>query len=626
VEVAVGDNSSVRTRPRWRVAAALAGLLAITIVGAWQLAFLCDDAFIHFRYVANAHAGHGLVWNAPPFLPVEGMGFLWTMLLWAVWSWFGIEPPDAANVLSIGLGALQFAVLAVAALQLRTRDGSRAPAAVGFAALIAIATNRTFLQWFSGGLDTALFNLPYVVWVLLAFRAAERRGTAWWWCWSTCASFAALTRPDGLLLVAATLGAAALTLLRRRAPALPTLLALLPLLTVDAHAGWRRWFYGEWLPNTYYAKVTTPWPDAGLRWLGCFALENGAWLWLPITAVWLVAEAVRGTRGVFAAALRHLPAAAAVAVVLSHAGYYVWRVGGDHFEYRVLSALVPLGTLACVAMIARLSNSEPLPIATALVLVVASSFGWLHFALTRDMTRYGVQALTPQVPAMLRPVTRWFDHQQMWLFCRYVGLRCTFHACVLHQNATLHYPRRMTIAEPPDPFPIAAGGAVGYLGWQLRDVAVIDLLGLNDWVIARTPPPVTDPAPFRERLRAAVPAADVNHDHHLDAVELQAALRAALGDESPDGVAAFVLGVLIEIHARDHIGEVDVATAVTIGETVRPERLMAHEHHPPPGYVDAFEPNVTITAGVATAAPRRVPMTAERLRAIEHEWRQRFGR
>lgn len=597
----------------------------ITALGAWQLSFLCDDAYIHFRYVANARAGHGLVWNAPPFHPVEGMGLLWTLLLWAVWSCSGIEPPDAANPLSIGLGCLQFAALAAAALRLRGRDGNRLPAVAGLGALAAIATNRTFLQWFSGGLDTALFNLPYVIWVLWAFRAADRRNGTWWWCWSASAALAALTRSEGLLLVGATLAVAVLHVRLHRARPLPTLLGLLPLLAVAAQFAWRLWFYGEWLPNTYYAKVTTPWPEAGWRYLGCFGIENGAVVWIGIAGIGLVVEAVRGKRGLFATPLRHAPAWGAVVVVLLHTGYYVCRVGGDHFEYRVLSALVPLAALGSVALAARWTNGVRTPIAVAAALAAASSFGWLHFALTRDMTCYGVQALTPQVPAALRPLTRWFDQQQMWLFCRYVGLRCRFHACVLHQTATLHYPRRMTVDSPPDPVPLAAAGAIGYLGWQLRDCAILDLQGLNDRVIARAPVRVDDAAPFRERLRAALPAADANGNGAFDAGELRTALRTAFGDEAPDGPAAFVLGVLISIHARDGRAEVDLTTAATIGATLRPERLMAHEHHPPPGYVQALDPNVTVVDGVAVVRPRREPMTAARVRAIEQEWRQQHG-
>ena len=41
---------------------------------------------------------------------------------------------------------------------------------------------------------------------------------------------------------------------------------------------WRLAYYGQLLPNTYYAKVVDPWPEAGLRYAACFALEHGTWL------------------------------------------------------------------------------------------------------------------------------------------------------------------------------------------------------------------------------------------------------------------------------------------------------------------------------------------------------------
>ena len=64
----------------------IAALGVATVYGASALAFLCDDAFIHFRYAANAHDGLGIVWNPPPFERVEGAGCLWVLVLWAMWS------------------------------------------------------------------------------------------------------------------------------------------------------------------------------------------------------------------------------------------------------------------------------------------------------------------------------------------------------------------------------------------------------------------------------------------------------------------------------------------------------------------------------------------------------------
>src|SRR5450759_4997812 len=64
--------------------------------------FLTDDAYIAFRYVSNSHLGYGYVWNAPPFRPVEGYtSFLWVALLDVVWRISGVEPPAAANYISL---------------------------------------------------------------------------------------------------------------------------------------------------------------------------------------------------------------------------------------------------------------------------------------------------------------------------------------------------------------------------------------------------------------------------------------------------------------------------------------------------------------------------------------------
>jgi len=607
------------------VIAAVVVLVLATIAGACHLAFLCDDAYIHFRYAANAHAGHGLVWNAPPFRPVEGAGFLWPLILWSIWSWFGIEPPDAANPFSIGCGVLELLVIAAAALRLCRRDGTRLPESVGLLALAAIACNRTFLQWMTGGLDTALFNLPFVAWVLHACRAPERCRGRWLLVWSSFAALAALTRPDGLTLVCATIGVAGVSVLQRRMSWLPALKGLSPLLAVMAQVLWRFSFYGEWLPNTYYAKVVAAWPEAGLRYFACFALENGAWLWFPVAVCWLVVECRRAHAGVPAlvtGTLRHhLPAVAAVLVTLFNAGYYLIAVGGDHFEYRVLSQLVPLGVLGCVAMAARIGNGVRLPIAIAVGLALAATPGWVHHALTRQLPSHGFKPIAPQLPAIVRPLARWYDHQQAWLFFRFIGTRCNFQTMMLQGFSAMFGTQRQAIVDPPDPFPIVAGGAVGMLGWTLPDCAVIDTLGLNDWVVARLPTP-QNPHVTRERMREVAAAADGNGDGSLDAKELRVALSQAFAADPAGHGGEFVGTILIQILGDEHTGRIALEDAVGIGDLIG-SRQMAHERHAPPAYVDAFDPNVTVGNGAATVRPRKVPMTAERVHAIETEWEQK---
>jgi arabinofuranosyltransferase len=604
---------------------AIAGLAAATIAGGASLAFLCDDAFIHFRYAANAHDGAGLVWNPAPFRPVEGAGFLWVLVLWAIRALTGVEPPDAANPFSIGCGVVQLLLLAGAARRLRARDGSVLPPLVGLCALAAIVANRTFLQWLSSGLDTALFNVWLLWWALHAFRGAGERGARWLAWWSLAAAMAALTRPDGLPLVAATVGVAGWLAARGALAWRRALAGLSPLLLVAAHLAWRRCYYGEWLPNTYYAKVVAAWPEAGWRYFACFALENGAWLWLPIAAVWVASELARGPRAAVAALVRHVPAVAAVAVVLFNAGYYLLKVGGDHFEYRVLSPTVPLGVLGCVAMTARIARGVWLPVATAGVLALAGGAGWGHLAMTSDARAEGIATTTPHVPALLRPLARWYDRQQVWLFFRYIGLRCSHHAARL-ETLRARFPTRVRFGAAEGPFPVRAESAVGLPGWCLPDCNFIDVFGLNDWVIARTPAHVPPEVPA-EALRAAVRDADAGADGWLDSDELRDALGRAFGVRPDDGPGLFVLRLFWSIYCDDGSQRVTTAQAIEIGETISLTRRMAHERRPPPGYVEAFEPNVEVDdRGVVTVRPRATPMTAERIRAIEAEWRRKVER
>jgi len=597
----------------------IAVLAALTVYGGSRLAFLCDDAFIHFRYAANAYEGLGLVWNPPPFQPVEGAGFLWVMVLWGIWSLFGVEPPQAANPFSIGCGLVQLLLLAAAVRRIGQRDGSRLPVAAGLCALAVVVGNRTFLQWLSSGLDTALFNVWLLWWTLHAFRAPAQRTSRWLAVWSSAAALAAVTRPDGLPLVCATAAVAAWHVARRRAAVLPTLAGLSPLLLVVALTFWRRAYYGEWLPNTYYAKVVSAWPEAGWRYFACFALENGAWLWFPLAAAWLVVQLRRPARA-FAALADHVPALAAAGAVLFNACYYLFKVGGDHFEYRVLSPLVPLGVLACVAMVARIRGAA-LAVATAACLGVASSVGWVHLALTSDPAYHGVKPVTPSMPSFAKPLARWFDRQQLWLFVRYVGLRCVHHDIMLRLYTTM-YGSRQRIATPAEPFPALATGAVGLPSWYLIDCAIIDEFGLNDWVIARMPSHLRAPKP-ESAIADAVARGDSDHDGWLDVLELRHAYAAAFGTNPDEATGDFLMRFLIAVHEDQRPGAISAAEAVELGSLLDATRQMAHERLPPPGYVAAFDPNVTMAGGVATVRPRAVPLTADRIRAIEAEWRDK---
>lgn len=292
-----GSDTSVRRWGRIRsslrpgsIALGLAYLPWLMLL-AWLTSvswFLTDDAFISFRYVRNLLNGHGLVFNVGE--RVEGYSnFLWVMELAAIWRVFDIRPEHAAPWLSVVFtaGTLALMLWWVARLpRLRMR------LLVAWCALALVCSSATFAVWTSGGgLETRQFTFFVVAAVVCLSLYRNRR------CGLLAASMslalASLTRPEGPLIAAccfAWFGAlqlpAALNGLRRDAEAQAVdirdaiaamagridwrgLLCLIApfALIVGAHFLFRYAYYGEWLPNTYYAKHIRPWYESGFKYL-----------------------------------------------------------------------------------------------------------------------------------------------------------------------------------------------------------------------------------------------------------------------------------------------------------------------------------------------------------------------
>jgi arabinofuranosyltransferase len=494
------DNAAMQdasVRARRLCIAALCILACLSCYAGWKLYwFLTDDAFIAFRYIGNRQLGHGYTWNPPPFLPVEGYtSFLWVVVLDAIWAVLGVEPPDSANVVSL---LCSLASLLLVAVWVVTRFAS---VARGWAlpwllfwTLALVVSHRNFLVWTSSGLEAALFNLLVLSWVLLAYGLgdAPRRDAP---RLALVALLISLARPDGLLYWAATIALLLLLALRRALPRRALVYAGLPLVGTLLHLGWRRAHYGNWLPNTYYAKVTGIWPEAGLRYLAAYVLEYALWLWLPV----VVLACIRAVRAHVRAAHDALSVAALARVIacgalLAHAAYYVLIVGGDHFEFRVFSQLVPLMALAFVWAANALLRAPWAGALCAALLALGSVIPWTHFLLTRELatraeTAALVQKVAPALPQPLAALARPFDTLQAWLIERSIGRRHQEHKIFQQWQASLFPTRARGLAMKfRQPNPVLVYPCVGIPGWTLPRVYVLDSLGLNDHVIARTPP------------------------------------------------------------------------------------------------------------------------------------------
>jgi len=157
--------------------------------------FLCDDAFISFRYVRNLLAGHGLVFNPGEY--VEGYtNFLWILELAAIWGIFGIRPEHAAPWLSV---VYTVGTVAVTLLWIARLPSLQSRRLTGWMALGLLCSSATFAVWTSaGGLETRQFTFFVVLAVVCL--TLDRKGGGGLIAASLSLAAAELTRPEGLML------------------------------------------------------------------------------------------------------------------------------------------------------------------------------------------------------------------------------------------------------------------------------------------------------------------------------------------------------------------------------------------------------------------------------------------
>jgi hypothetical protein len=424
---------------------ALALAVPLLVLGAFarevaRYDFLSDDCFIAFRYARNLAEGQGLVWNAGE--RVEG----YTNFLWVLSLAGGIRAGAAPETLSRALGvASGLLVLLVAAWLSAQHRSWRDPWI--WAAPAALALNRSFAAWSSGGLETQAFTLWVLAGYALLAREHARGGAAWS---APVLAVATLTRPEGALFfgIAAAFRLADVRL-GRLAPRRLALWAALYVLPVAAHLLWRHGYYGAWLPNTFYAKVPGLHWSRGLEYLALFQRDYQA-VWLLALGVALAARRRRFVELLFATAVAAF-------------GVYVAAIGGDRFDFRMLVPILPqLYWLAVESLLAAAASVRPKQLGAAGAVVMIGGL----LLVTRRGSR-GDESAAGRGPIESVQETAGYARGRIeqGLFLR-----------SLVERGLL----------PPD-LRIAVSGA-GAVPYYTRFYTV-DRLGLNDATIARLPVP-----------------------------------------------------------------------------------------------------------------------------------------
>ena len=227
------------------IVAALAGLL---LHAAYLFREPVDDAGISVAYARTVVEGHGFRIN-PESAAAEGFSNpSWTCVL-ILLELMGLDSVLWLRPLGVAFTALGLALIglwgsAAGRRKLRLED------ALG--PLIG-AAHPSFVHWAQGGLEMGMQVLAMGAVGLCALGPhTKRRAT----CLGAAVALLTLTRPEGALYACAAGVAWPLSMLaaRRRPSHLEVRVAATALLPVLAYLTFRRLYFFEWLPNTYFSK------------------------------------------------------------------------------------------------------------------------------------------------------------------------------------------------------------------------------------------------------------------------------------------------------------------------------------------------------------------------------------
>lgn len=300
----------------------LFGLLLIAVLLGLHEYFVfapCDDAYIFLVYVRNFLEGNGLTYNGDYVQGFSSIAWPWVLISLGL---VGIPLPSALTVASTLSGGVTLAVTYWAA----RKAGITQRTAILPAFLLACSSDFAFYA--SNGLETVSFSGLLLACAILVFEERNERTLSK--LSTLCLVFLLpLLRPEGALfgvIIVLTIACAQRDL------------AGLVRLSIKLFACWApvllaiRYFYGHWLPATYYAKS-----GAGLSNLG-FGIEYTT---LFISYYWPVLIAI-----VVGLVIGKRPPARVMFVVLMIIGLWVAQVtiqGGDNMVgFRVYVPLLPL--------------------------------------------------------------------------------------------------------------------------------------------------------------------------------------------------------------------------------------------------------------------------------------------
>lgn len=221
--------------------------------------FVCDDAYISFRYARHLANGLGLRFNPGESPPVEGYSNLLWVLIAAASEQVGVLPALTMPLVSLSCAVLLLVGVSRSSDSLGLRPAASWLAAATFAMAPGVAV------WSTSGLETmAEAALLFVLFDRLVLASDWRRG-------ALAGVLLSLVRTEGIAWVAVVLALAAVDRLvggedracRRRGLLDLACAAAAVAAPYAIYAALRLWWFGSLISNTAYVKVSPSLESAG---------------------------------------------------------------------------------------------------------------------------------------------------------------------------------------------------------------------------------------------------------------------------------------------------------------------------------------------------------------------------
>lgn len=266
-------------------------LLTSSYFWGWSI----DDPWITYRYVQNLTNGNGLVFNIGERL--ESYTSLTMILILSLYKLIGFEPDLPCRI----IGILSSSLIPLLMLIFSTMFFNKQPIIILILGALLYAINPSAALWAVGGLETSLYALLMLGILFLFLREEEKifikdvgqenspqtsdkaipiiR-------WSFLLMFiTSLTRIEGPLTFIAIICYIILKCILNKKLYLKEYITgiLLFIIPYSIYTFWRWSYFGDLLPNTFYAKVTGPKKEqfiSGLKYCYNFFNTNGGYVYI----------------------------------------------------------------------------------------------------------------------------------------------------------------------------------------------------------------------------------------------------------------------------------------------------------------------------------------------------------